>query len=97
MEPATWSDDRDLPREKSIFLNRGLGKWKQVKVSEGDKKWREVKLGEVNCGHEQQSKVNWSVDRISEKKSEVKWNGKKFFGAVKGFIILKCLYSCLFF
>jgi hypothetical protein len=37
------------------------------------------------------TKVKWSVDRISEKKkwSEVKWNGERFFRAVKGFIILE--------
>ena len=31
-------------------------------------------------------KVKWRVDRISEK-SEVKWNGERFFKTVKGFII----------
>jgi len=34
------------------------------------------------------SRVKWRVDRISgEKKSEMKWNGERFFRAVKGFII----------
>ena len=35
------------------------------------------------------SKVKWGGYRIREKKIEVKWNGERFFRAVKGFIFLE--------